>query len=201
MRWYPDLASARGRQLRRDLLVLLSLLVFAALAWLVRDAVLQLTVISTGLTGGASEVQESWNSVGRAMAGVPLVGDALRDAVVGLSDATLGSAVEAGDAITAAVTASADILALVTFAVPAALVGLLWLPRRLARARRWHAAAAALGGPPPPADLLAMRALCCLPMTDLLRAAPKPFEAYRSGDYARLVRALYEHEGVILPAD
>lgn len=199
MRLYPSLAADRRRQIRSDLFVALSLALFAGCAWLVRDAVLALTAISNGFTNGAIDVREAWASVGNALGGVPLVGDELADAVAGLSDATAGNAIAAGDAVTSAVTSTANTLALVTFALPTVLLLMLWLPRRLARARRWGAASLALTGPTPPPDLLALRALCRLPLETLTRATPRPFEAYQAGDYAPLVRALYDHEGMSAP--
>lgn len=199
MRLYPDLAVARRRQIRSDLLVAACLALFAGLAWLVRDAVLLLTVISTGFTDGAGGVQESLATLGGDLAGLPLVGDELQDAVLGLSEATAGNAVAAGESVTSAVTATANTLALVTFTLPAFLLLMLWLPRRLARARAWAAASTALAAPTPPVQLLALRALCQLPLQTLTRATPRPFEAYQVGDYGPLVRALYEHEGVSSP--
>jgi hypothetical protein len=51
----------------------------------------------------------------------------------------------------------------------------------------------------PPDELLALRALCDLPFVDLVRYSPRPFEAFYTGDYVPLIRALYAHEGLEPP--
>ena len=55
-----------------------------------------LTAISAGFTDNAEGVQDSWDSIGSALSGIPFVGDDLQGAVTGLSDATVGNAVQAG---------------------------------------------------------------------------------------------------------
>lgn len=140
MRLYPDLAGPRNRQVTRDVFVLLALLLFAFFAWAVKKAVMTLTAISTGFTDNAQGVQDSWDSIGSSLSGIPFVGDDIQGTLNGLSDATVGNAVEAGQAITDAVTTAANVLAFVTFAAPAAVLLVLYLPRRLDRSRAWAAA-------------------------------------------------------------
>ena len=140
MRLYPDLAGPRNRQITRDVLVLLALLLFAFFAWAVRAAVMTLTAISAGFTDSAQGVQDSWTSIGSSLSGIPFVGDDIQGAVDGLADATVGNAVDAGQSITEAVTTAANVLAFVTFAAPAAVLLVLYLPRRLDRSRAWTAA-------------------------------------------------------------
>jgi hypothetical protein len=140
MRLYPQLAELRSRQVVRDVLVLLALLLFAVLAWAVRSAVMTLTAISEGFTSGAAGAQDTWSGVGDSLSGIPLVGDDLQRTFADLADATFGNAAETGQAVTDAVTLAANVLALVTFAAPTAVLLVLWLPRRLDRARAWDAA-------------------------------------------------------------
>jgi hypothetical protein len=140
MRLYPDLAGPRNRQITRDMFVLLSLALFAFFAWAVKNAVMTLTAISAGFTDNAQGVEDSWDSIGGSLAGIPFVGDDIQGALSDLSDATVGNAVEAGQAITDAVTTAANVLAFVTFAAPAAVLLVLYLPRRLDRSRAWTAA-------------------------------------------------------------
>ena len=140
MRPYPELAAPRNKQITRDVLVLMALALFAFFAWAVRRAVMALTAISAGFTDSAEGVQDSWDSIGSSLSGIPFVGDALKGTIADLSDATVGNAVEAGQAITDAVTTAANVLAFVTFAAPAAVLLVLYLPRRLDRSRAWTAA-------------------------------------------------------------
>ena len=298
MRVYPQLSGPRSSQILRDVLVLVALILFTIFAWGVRRAVMSLTAISAGFTDGAQSAQDTWNSMGDTLGGIPLLGDEIEGALEGLGSATFGNAAETGATITAAVTTAANVLGFVTFAAPVAVLLVLWLPRRIDRARRWDAAervlsavavspmfagavaevgavqvggtgTAEVGGAPaaavgpgapgqlpagsatpalpgapgqsaaattdqphdtlalpqpgglpgrpggfrdarpgpmggsdvsfPPDELLALRALCNLPLEDLVRFTPRPFEAFASGDYAPLVAALYAHEGLIPP--
>lgn len=140
MRLYPELARPRNRQLRRDILVALSLILFGFFAWAVRAAVLTLTAISTGFTRSAQSAEEAWDSVGSVLAGIPFLGADLQRSAQDLSASTLGSAAQTGESITEAVQTTANVLGFVTFAAPAAVLLVLWLPRRLHRARAWTAA-------------------------------------------------------------
>jgi hypothetical protein len=140
MRLYPQRARRRNRQIASDVVVALSLLLLALFARMVRTAVLSLTAISEGFTSGTEDVRDSWSAVGSTLARVPFVGDDLQGAAQDLSDATLGNALQAGQSITDAVTTTANVLAFVTFAAPAAVLLVLWLPRRLGRAQAWTAA-------------------------------------------------------------
>ena len=128
MRLYPDLAATRNQQITRDVFVVLALVLFAFFAWAVRAAVMTLTAISTGFTDSAQGVQDSWDSLGSSVSGIPFVGDDIQGTLNGLSDATVGNAVEAGQSITEAVTTAANVLAFVTFAAPAAVLLVLYLP-------------------------------------------------------------------------
>jgi hypothetical protein len=205
VRLYPQLAQPRTRQLVRDGLVVAALLLFAALAWAVRSAVMALTAISEGFTSTATGAQDSWNGVGESLGRVPLVGDEVRERFEGLAAATFGNAAESGQAVTDAVTTAANVLALVTFVAPAAVLMGLWLPGRLRRARSWDAAQRVLALDPATGsssaieELLALRALCHLPLAELARSTPRPFEAYANRDFAPLVAALYAHEGMAAP--
>jgi hypothetical protein len=144
MRLYPDLAAARTQQITRDVFVVLALVLFAFFAWAVQRAVMTLTAISTGFTDSAQGVQDSWASLGSSLSGIPFVGDDIQGTLNGLSDATVGNAVDAGQSITEAVTTTANVLAFVTFAAPAAVLLVLYLPRRLDRSRAWTAASTVL---------------------------------------------------------
>ena len=303
MRIYPQLSGPRSSQILRDALVLLAVILFGVFAWWVRGAVMSLTAISSGFTDGAENAQDTWDSLGDSLGGIPLLGDEIEGALEGLGAATFGNAAETGATITAAVTTAANVLGFVTFAAPVAVLLVVWLPRRIDRARRWDAAervlssvavspmfagavagaasgsvpdGAVTGGVPPliepgvpgslpagstsaepgalpaprpgdthdtvalplpspddvagipgaaarvsglragfrdirtgpsgevdvsfpPDELLALRALCNLPLEDLARFTPRPFEAFAAGDYAPLVAALYAHEGLIPP--
>jgi hypothetical protein len=156
MRLYPQLSELRSRQIVRDVLVLIALVVFLVLAVAVRRAVMSLTAVSEGFTSGASGAQDSWNDVGDSLSRIPFVGDDVQRTFADLADATFGSAAETGQAVTDAVALTANVLAFVTFAAPTVAMLVLWLPRRLDRARSWGAAHRVLSAlPAPPAFVAA----------------------------------------------
>jgi hypothetical protein len=84
------------------------------------------------------------------MAGIPFVGDDIQRSVADLAAATFGNAAQTGQTVTDAVTMAANVLALVTFLAPAAVLLVLWLPRRLDRARAWDAGYRVLAAVPTP---------------------------------------------------
>jgi hypothetical protein len=153
MRLYPELAQKRASQVMRDLLVLLALVLFAVLARAVHSSVMALTAISEGFTSSATGAQDAWNGVGDSLAGIPLVGESIRQTFEDLASATFGNAAETGQSVTDAVTLAANVLAFVTFAAPTAVLLVLWLPRRLDRARAWDAAYRVLAAVPAPQAL------------------------------------------------
>ena len=140
MRIYPQLSGPRSSQILRDALVLLAVILFGVFAWWVRGAVMSLTAISSGFTDGAENAQDTWDSLGDSLGGIPLLGDELEKTVDGLAAATFGNAAQTGHTITTAVTLAANVLGFATFAAPAAVLLVLWLPRRIDRAQRWDAA-------------------------------------------------------------
>jgi hypothetical protein len=150
MRLYPQLAEHRSRQVVRDVLVALALVLFAVLAWAVHSAVMSLTAISEGFTDSASGAQETWAGVGDSLSGIPLVGDQIQKTFQDLAAATFGNAAQTGQTVTDAVTLAANVLAFVTFAAPAVVLLVLWVPRRLDRARAWDAAYRVLSAVPAP---------------------------------------------------
>lgn len=221
MQMYPELPGPRTRQLAADASVAGVLVLFALFGWLVRTAVNSLRVISDAVTSVTDGVHGTWSSAADVFSSVPLVGDRIQQMLAALADGTAGNAADLGRSISSTITATANVLGLVTFAVPTALILVFWLPVRIRKAQRWDAAQRVLGPVPapaltagagagapdadaptlvvrvaPPTHLLAMRALCQLPLADLVKFEPRPFEAYAEGRYAGLVAALYDYEGL-----
>ena len=91
----------------------------------------------------------------------------------------------------------ADILGLVTFALPALLLLSQWLPGRTAQIRKQKEAAVVLADGPSPERrrLLAMRAAFSLPYGHLLRYTEDPIGDLEDGRYDALVAAALEEQG------
>src|SRR5918992_6181736 len=139
MRLYPDTADDRGRAVAKDALALLTLFVLAWLALKVHDAVDQLAVLGSGVRESGEAVQTGFEKAGEAASGIPVVGGdvegALRDAGAG----TGGEVAQAGSDGEEKVHDLADLLGLVMFLVPAAVLLVTTLPARIRQIRELNA--------------------------------------------------------------
>lgn len=198
MRFYPDIPSRRAGTLARDALLVLLLLLLALLALQVRDAVNGLAVLGEGVHGAGSSVQDGFDSAADAVEGTPVVGD---DLAGGLRDAGEGSGGNVADLGAEGVEKAhqlANLLALVTFGVPALFLLGIALPNRLDHIRRLTAASKVLGEPESSdrRRLVAMRAAFSLPYGELLRFTPDPLGDLEAQRYDALVKAAFEDVGL-----
>jgi hypothetical protein len=166
VRLYPDVPRRRAQTLAYDGLLAVLLVVLALIGLKVHDAVDTLAVLGEG--------------VRKAGGSVPLgLGDPVED---------LGRRGEDG------VHHLANVLGLLTFGLPAAIVVWHFVPRRVAQVRRLNLAARALRGAPD--RELAMRAAFGLPYDQLLVWTDDPLGDLAAGRYDRLVGAVLEDAGL-----
>jgi hypothetical protein len=166
MRLYPDVPRRRFAAVSYDLLLIVLLAALALIGLKVHDAVDQLAVLGEGVrkAGGA----------------VPF---------------GIGSPVEdLGQRGEDSVHHLANILALVTFGLPAVVVLWHFLPRRLDQVRRLGVASRALSGAPD--RELAMRAAFALPYERLLFFTEDPLGDLAAGRYEPLVAAVLDDAGL-----
>src|SRR3954451_785614 len=166
MRLYPDVPRRRFATISYDLLLVVLLVALALIGLKVHDAVDQLAVLGEGVrkAGGA----------------VPFgIGSPVED---------LGQRGEDG------VHHLANLLALVTFGLPAAVVLWHFLPRRMNQLRRLRVASLALSGAPE--RELAMRAAFSLPYERLLLFTEDPLGDRAGGRYEPLVAAVLDDAGL-----
>jgi len=173
LRFYPDIPHRRLTALVQDAAFLL---VLALLAWIglrVHDTVDKLAVLGHGVR----EIGDN----------VPLVGGPVKD---------LGERGENN------VHHLANLLGVVTFVIPAALIVWHYLPERLAQIRKLTAATRVLGPGPEPDRLeaVAMRAAFSLPYSQLLRYTKDPMGDLASGRYEALLAAVLDDAGLRGPA-
>lgn len=201
MRLYPDLPSARTRQVAADLLAVALVVLFAWLGMKVNNTIDDLAVLGRGVKDAGGAVQGSLRDAGDAVGRVPLVGGDLRSALMDAGSATGGNVQSAGSAGERAVEQAAQVLGWITFGVPTLLVLLGYAPWRLRRLRRLNAAAAVLraDGDPERRRLLAMRAAMALPYGDLLPYTRDPLGDLAEGRYEALLAALYADCGLRAP--
>ncbi len=201
MRLYPDLPTARTRQVASDLVVVALIVLFAWLGIKVNNTVDDLAVLGRGVKDAGGAVQGSLSDAGKAVAGIPLVGGDLQSALTDAGSATGGNVQSAGSAGEQAVEQTAQVLGWITFGIPTLLVLLGYLPWRIRRWRRLNAAAAVLaaGTDEERRRLLAMRAALALPYGDLLPYTRDPIGDLAEGRYEPLLQALYADCGLRPP--
>jgi hypothetical protein len=201
VRLYPDLPGRRLGLIARDIAMLLALVLFAKLALEVHDAVDRLAVLGEGVETAGTAVTGGFDSAADAVDGAPFVGDDLGDALRGAGEGSGGEVADLGRGGAGAAHDLADLLGLVFFLLPSALL-LLWaLPPRIRQVRRLNAAAKVLRDPGSPErnELLAARAAFGLPYGTLLQYTDDPIGDLQAGRHEALVRAELEQAGLRPP--
>jgi hypothetical protein len=122
MHLYPQLPGPRYRALVADLASIILLVLFAWAGVKVHDAVDQLAVLGEGVQATGGAVQGGFESAADAVDGTPVIGDDLAEGLRGAGEGSGGEVSELGREGEENVHQLADILGLVTFALPALLL-------------------------------------------------------------------------------
>lgn len=197
VRFYPDVPGRRLDVIARDLAVVLALVLFALIALEVRDAVAKLAILGEGVESAGRGVSGGFDAAAAALDGTPVIGDDLADALRGAGEGSGGEVEDLGRGGAGAAHDLANLLGILFFALPAALL-LLWaLPPRVRQVRRLNAAAKAIGElSDARRRLLAMRAAFGLPYGELLRFTNDPLGDLEAGRYDALVAAELDRAGL-----
>lgn len=198
MRLYPDVPSRRIGTLARDALALVGLVLLGWLGLAVHDAVDRLAVLGEGVKGAGTAVQGGFEAAADKVEGAPFVGGRIADGLRGAGEGTGGNVAALGDRGEEAAHDLANLLGVLVFALPALFLLWLWLPPRLAQARRLTAAARvlSLSGTAERERLVAMRAAFSLPYGQLLAYTRDPIGDLAAGRYDALVDAALEDVGL-----
>lgn len=195
---YPTEPQRRRSTIVRDAAAVLAV---ALLAWLGRRVyrlVDDLRVVTDAIGDTGTSVQNGFGTAADALAGVPVVGDDLASALGSAGDLSGGNVVELALTGDTAIHRLALALGLLTFAIPALILLVLYVPMRVGQMRRVRAAATMFRDPTDPERrrLLAMRAAMSLPVDHLLRYTSDPIGDLTRNDHDQLVRALLEDAGL-----
>ncbi len=202
MRFYPAAPYRRAATIGADVAVVLLLMLFAALALAVNEAVSGLAEIPGSIEKVGTETRGALQDAATDVASLPIVGDSIADALRDAGTRAGGGAVEVGQNGREQVERTANVLAFAVFVIPALLLLVGYGPNRYAQIERLTAARKAMGGTSRSSEharTIAMRAAFSLPYTTLLRHTKDPFGDLERGDYQALVRAAREEAG--LPLD
>jgi hypothetical protein len=200
VRLYASSPALRGRQLLADAGLLLWLVLWVAVARLVRDAVLVLAEPGRAVADLGSSVADSMGSAAETARDVPVVGEDLSAPFDALGEAG-GSVRGAGQAAQDAVGSLAGVLAVVLVVLPVGWLLLRWLSWRLGWWRDATAAERMLAGAD--LELLAVRAAATAPLPALAALPAGTGAAWRAGEHGatRALAALELHRlGLALPA-
>lgn len=198
MRLYPELRGPRARALVADVVSLALLVVFAWAGLKVHDAVDRLAVLGEGVQATGGAVQGGFDAAAEAVDGTPVVGDELADGLRGAGEESGGEVEELGQQGEEGAHDLANLLGLVTFALPSLLLLTRWLPGRIDQVRRLRAASQVLGdrATEERRRLVASRAAFSLPYGQLLAYTRDPLGDLESGRYDNLIAAALEDAGL-----
>ena len=198
MKLYPDLPRRRLVGVARDALVVLLVALFALLGLRVHDDVDRLAALGRGVrdTGGA--IERGFATAAESVEGVPVVGGRVAG---GLRDAGAGSGGELealGREGEDAAHRLADLLGLLVFGLPTAVLLARMVPARIEEVRRLTAASQVLAEPGAleRRRLVAMRAAFSLPYGQLLEYTRDPLGDLAAERYDPLVAAALEDAGL-----
>ncbi len=190
----PDVRLEPRRRTARlvgDALVAAWVLGWAMVAWVLKRAVDGLAEPLSRVGDNTEALARRLDDAARDLGSLPLVGEDLSNAFGSLGR-QLADLTTQADAQADSVLATAWLLFWVVWLLPSLTVVLLYLPRRLRRARELEAARRYLAERGD-FDLFALRALQHASPTELARLPQPPAEAWRSGDPAT-IRALAQLE-------
>jgi hypothetical protein len=198
---YPELRRPRYRALVGDLVAITLLVIFAWAGFKVHGAVDKLAVLGEGVQASGGVVQDGFDSAADAVDGTPVVGDELADGLRSAGEGSGGEVVELGEQGEEGAHDLANVLGFVTFALPALIVLVIWLPGRVSQVKRLRAASQVLrdGDTEERRRLLAMRAAFSLPYGQLLAYTRDPLGDLEDGRYDALVAAAMEDAGLRPP--
>ena len=199
-RFYPDVPSRRAKAVLADALVLALLAAFGWLGYAVHGAVEELAVLGQGVHEAGTAVEGGFGRAADAVDAAPLVGERLAEGLRDAGRQTGGDVAVLGRTGEDRVHRLADVLGLLTFAVPAGLVLAQAVPKRISDIRRLTAARRVLADPDSVERrmLLAMRAVFSLPYGQLLRHTADPLGDLAGERYDGLVAAALEDAGLRL---
>ena len=198
MRFYPGTPERFANRVVSDVLVVVAIVLLALLGLKVRDTVNSLVVVPQGVRETGSAVQSGFHDAGDAVGEVPIVGDDLSDAFESAGEGSGGRVESLGQEGVDSIHRLADLLGLLVFALPAAMVLAWYLPPRLALVRRLTAASHVLDDQTSPERrrLIAMRAAFALPYETLLRHTRDPLGDLEAERYDGLIAAVLDDSGL-----
>lgn len=174
----------RATHLAGDAILIGWALLWLAIAGVVRSAINALAApameLGKSTDGLATTVEDAANRLGE----VQLIGEQLSAPFRPIADALRGISGQAADQV-ASVEQAALVVAIVVWLAPTLTLAIMYLPRRIRRARE-SAAARRYVNDQADLDLFALRAMANAPMTAIAAISSDPVAAWRAADVATI---------------
>ena len=200
MSWspYPSEPRQRRSTIARDVLVVLALIFLAWLGRGVYRLVENLSVVTDSAQSAGTALQNSFGAAADALSGTPIVGEEIAGALRSAGSASGGNVVDLALTGDTAIHRLALALGLLTFAIPALILLVLYIPLRVGQARRLRCGRLVYRDEHDPERrrLLAMRAAMSLSPDHLLKYSPDPIGDLVRGEHDALVEALLAESGL-----
>ncbi|OMH35013.1 hypothetical protein [Tersicoccus sp. Bi-70] len=180
MKLYSDFPRRRAAEIVGDVIAVAVLAGGVSLALALHTAIVGLEVIGAKLRDSGGNLSSTMSSIGQNLAGIPLIGDAVRSPFDSASAAG-GTLADAGTQWQERVHLLAGLAGWTVVALVVLVVLLGWVRPRLRVALR-RASLSRLAASTASRDLLALRALMNLPARDVLAVGGDAAEAWRRGD-------------------
>ncbi len=199
-KFYPDLWWPRLGYLLADGMALLWIAVWYHIGSTIYYAVMTLSVIANGVIATGNNVNGALSQLQRDVAGLPLVGSPLRDAIAPLHGIPKALIAQGYDELQA-IQHLALLLAVIVAGVPILAAVLNYIPWRVRKTRGFRSLNRLLHRPGANAvsttmQVLAGRAIYTLPYDRLLAYSPDPIAEWREGRFYNLARATMAEEGL-----
>jgi hypothetical protein len=195
VRLWSEVRGGRAKEQLADVATLAWLALWGVVASSVYTLVAAFAEAGRTLRGGGETMVQGGRDLGAALAGVPLVGEGLRDVAERALSGAGTPIVAFGTDLEGLIVLIAGLLGLLVFLVP----GIPWLARyvpwRWARLRTMRSAHRAIRGVTPTAGsdaaraVLALRAVTRLDYRELLAFTPDPIGDWIAGRHDRLAQA------------
>jgi hypothetical protein len=196
---YPTRSDARTRQLVKDGLVVVLVLVFVWVGVRVHHLIAELAVLGRGVRTSGESIEGGFETAAGAVSRVPIVGDRLADALTSAGSGTGGELADLGQSGIDAVNRLAWGVGILVAGLPIAVLLVAYLPRRIRAVRERRAVLRVTRGlelDPERRRLLAMRAAFALPYHELLQFTPDPLGDLAAGRTDALVEAALADVGL-----
>ena len=194
VRLWSELRGDRAKELVADAATLAWLVLWGAIAGKVDALVAGFADAGRTLRGGGETMSQGGHDLGAALAGVPLVGEDLRQVAERVLSGAGTPIVAFGTDLEGLIVLVASLLGLLVFLVPSIPWLARYVPWRWGRLRTMRSAHRAIrvaptASPDAVRQLLALRAVTRLDYGDLLAFTPDPIGDWVAGRHDRLAQA------------